>query len=384
MRSEPRVLITVGADTARDSNSGPRRDYAVTAAALSAEILDRRSVTRSRTARVIARFIGVPAAQAWLAFGLRHRYEAIVTDGEHVGIPLALLLRLTRSRVRHVTIGHRLTAKKKRAFFTVLGVHERMDRIAVHSRKQAERAVADLGIAPERLDLIPYQVDTRYWAPGGVTEERLVVSAGLEHRDYATLFRAVSDMGVPVVIGAASYWSHHRASRARVPANVSIDSFGYDALRDLYARAAIVVVPLVDIDNQAGVTTLLEAMAMGKAVVVTQSAGQTDVIEDRRATPRGRLRPRPKSLTRLLADRAGLPVEPTGFYVAPGDADGLRAAIAYLLDHPEERARLGRAGRRVAEELYTVELFAERLRSIVFDTLQPAREATTLSRATYG
>jgi glycosyltransferase involved in cell wall biosynthesis len=384
VRSEPRVLITVGADRARDSKGGPRRDYAVTAAELSADILDRGSIERSRTARLIGRLIGVPAAQAWLAFSLRGRYDAILTDGEHVGIPLALLLRLSRSRVRHVTIGHRLTAKKKRAFFKVLGVHERMDRIAVHSRRQQELAVGDLGIASDRLDLIPYQVDTRYWAPRGVADDRLVVSAGLEHRDYATLFRAVSDLGAPVVIGAASYWSRHHASRARVPANVRIDSFGYDALRDLYARAAVVVVPLTDIDNQAGVTTVLEAMAMGKPVVVTQSAGQTDVIEDRRVKPRGALRPRPLSLTRLLADRAGLTVEPTGFYVAPGDADGLRAAINYLLDHPEERARLGRAGRRAAEELFTVELFAQRLRSIVLETLRPAYETPTLSRATYG
>lgn len=378
------MLITVGADTARDVNIGPRRDYAVTAAALRAEILDRRSVERSRTARLIRRLIGVPAAQAWLAFGLRGRYDAILTDGEHVGIPLALLLRLSRSRVRHVTIGHRLTAKKKRVFFKVLGVQQRMDRIAVHSRNQRDLAVGDLGIASYRLDLIPYQVDTRYWAPRGVAEDRLVVSAGLEHRDYATLFRAVSDLDAPVVIGAASYWSRHHASRATLPANVRVENFGYDALRDLYARAAVVVVPLVDIDNQAGITTVLEAMAMGKAVVVTQSAGQTDVVEDRRAKPRGALRPRPLSLTRLLGDRAGLTVEPTGFYVAPGDADGLRAAITYLLDHPEERGRLGRAGRRAAEELFTVELFARRLGAIVLETLRPAYETPTLGRASYG
>jgi glycosyltransferase involved in cell wall biosynthesis len=384
VNSRPRILITVGADTARESNAGPRRDYAVTAAALNATVLDRRSVNQSRAARLIARIIGVPAAQAWLAFRLRGRYEAILTDGEHVGIPLALLLRLTRSPVRHVTIGHRLTAKKKRAFFRVLGVAERMDRIAVHSRIQRERAVDDLGIASRRLDLIPYQVDTRYWAPRDVAEDRLIVSAGLEHRDYATLFRAVAGLDAPVIIGAASYWSRHHASQATAPANVRIDSFDYAALRDLYARAALVVVPLMDIDNQAGVTTLLEAMAMGKAVVVTQSAGQTDVIEDRRVKPRGALRQRPLSLTRLLADRAGLHVEPTGFYVAPGDADGLRAAITYLLDHPEERARLGRAGRRIAEELFTIELFAERLGSIVLDTLRPAYETSTLSRATYG
>jgi glycosyltransferase involved in cell wall biosynthesis len=382
--SQPRVLVTVGADSARDSATGPRRDYAVTADALGADLLDLRSVEQSRMTRAIARLIGVPAAQAWLAFAMRSRYDAILTDGEHVGIPLALMLRLSRSRVRHVTIGHRLTARKKKPFFKVFGVQARMERIAVHSRMQRDLAVRDLGVAPGRVELIPYQVDTRFWAPRDVLEDRLVVSAGLEHRDYETLFRAVSGLNALVVIGAASHWSRHRATGSTVPANVRVDKFDYQALRDLYARAALVVVPLMDIDNQAGVTTILEAMAMGKAVVVTQSAGQTDVIEDRRTKPRAGLRPRAVSLTRVLADRAGLSVEPTGFYVAPGDHDGLRSAIAYLLDHPEERARLGRAGRRAAEEHFTVELFAERIRSIVLGTLAPSVESGALSRASVG
>jgi glycosyltransferase involved in cell wall biosynthesis len=333
---------------------------------------------------MIARCLGLPAALAWLAFAARAGHDAILTDGEHVAIPLALLLRLSRSRVRHVTIGHRLTAKKKRPFFTVLGAHKRIDRIAVHSRNQRELAIRDLGIPEDRIELIPYQVDTRYWSPHAVPEDRLVVSAGLEHRDYQTLFRAAAGLDASVVIGAASYWSRHRASGAPMPANVRVGSFDYAALRDLYARAALIVVPLRDIDNQAGVTTLLEAMAMGKAVVVTQSAGQTDVVEDRRAAPRGALPPRPPSLTRLLLERAGLPVEQTGLYVAPGDADGLRAALTYLLDHPEERSRLGRAGRRAAEELYTVELFAQRLRSLVLDSLRAAYESGAMRPAVDG
>lgn len=384
MSAQPRVLLVVGTDTSRDMKAGPRRDYAVLAQALGATVLDLGDVRRSRAARAIGRVAGPAAAQAWLAFRRRATFDAIVTDGEHVGIPLALLLRLTHSPVRHVTIGHRLTAKKKRAFFTVLRVHERMDRIAVHSRNQRDVAIRALGIATERLELVPYQVDTRYWTPGGVTEDRLIVSAGLEHRDYSTLFRAASDLDASVVVGAASNWSRHRASGNVVPANIRLGSFDYEGLRSLYARAALVVVPLKDIDNQAGVTTLLEAMAMGKAVVVTQTSGQTDVVEDRRAAARGALRQRAASLTRVLADRAGLPVEPTGFYVAPGDADGLRAAMTYLLEHPEERARLGQAGRRAAEELYTVELFAERLRAIVLDTLHRSFDSATAGRTAYG
>jgi len=205
---------------------------------------------------------------------------------------------------------------------------------------------------------------------------------GLKFHD-GTLFDAVAGSDVRVVIGAASHWSRHGFGGHAPPPNVQVGSFDYESLRALYARASIVVVPLVDIDNQAGITTILEAMAMGKPVIVTQSLGQTDVVEDRRR-PRDGLRSRPASLTRLIAGRLGIPVEATGFYVAPGDAVGLRRAIDYLLAHPDVRAQLGSSGRRVAEELFTVEHFAERMRSLVLASLDATHDGHLLRRALYG
>ena len=347
---------------------GPRKDYLELERSLGATLLDRSCVAQSRIARVLARTVGMPTAQAWLAFRRRHGYRAILTDGEHIAIPLALLLKLARARIPHVTIGHRLTAAKKRPFFRLLRVQSHIARIALHSRRQCELAVAELGITPQSVIFLPYQVDTDFWRPQHVAEERLICSAGLEFRDYPTLIAAVEGLDVKVVIGAASHWSKRRSTAEGVPMPESIEvgSFGYVSLRDLYARAALVVVPLDDIDFQAGVTTILEAMAMGKAVVVTHSAGQTDVVEDRRSVTRGRIpRARPPSLLRQFAEVAGVELEPSGFYVLPEDADALRRAIVFLLDHPEERAELGAAGRRTVEQLMSVEHFAERLRAVV-------------------
>jgi len=98
-------------------------------------------------------------------------------------------------------------------------------------------------------------------------------------------------------------------------------------LRDLYARARVVVVPLHDVDFDAGVTTITEAMAMGRAVVVTRTRGQVDVVRDGE----------------------------TGLYVPPGDPAALRAAVRYLLDHPAEAARMGRHGRALAESRHTLD-----------------------------
>lgn len=378
----PRVLAVVGADTSTEPATGPRRDYAVLAARLGATVLDLRSIDRSLVARVIRRAAGKGPAQAWLAFRRRAEADVIVTDGEHVGIPLALLLAASRSRVKHITIAHRLTSPKKRVFLRTLRAHDRIDRIAVHSRHQHEFARLELGLPAERLALIPYQVDTEFWSPTGAAEERLIVSAGLEYRDYPTLLRATRGLDVQVVIGAASNWSRHGFAADALPPNARVGSFDYAALRDLYARAAVVVVPLVDVDNQAGVTTILEAMAMGKAVIVTQSRGQTDVVEDRRAPERGAPRPRPISLARMLAAERRIDLEPNGFYVPPGDEGALRRAVTYLLDHPEERARLGRAGRDLATRLFTVEDFAARIAELV--AAVGPRAATALPRLQYG
>jgi glycosyltransferase involved in cell wall biosynthesis len=367
------VLLVVSADLAggllaQGPAPGPRKDYAVLAGVLRADVLDRTAVRHSALGRLLARAFGVPVAQAWLAFRQRRRYSAILTDGEHIGIPLALLLKLAGAATPHVTIGHRLTAPKKRLFFRWLKVHSHMARIAVHCRRQYELAVSALGIPAERLAFVPYQVDVDFWRPQPVAEERLISSAGLEFRDYPTLFAAVEGLDVQVVIGAASYWSKRRNTAAGrpLPDNVRVGAFDYGALRALYARSAVVVVPLDDVDFQAGITCILEAMAMGKPVVVTHSHGQTDVVEDRRAKTRGRPeRPRPVSLLRLLAQESGVALEPNGFYVPPRDPASLRRALEYLLQHPEERARLGDAGRRTVERLMTVDHFAARMARLV-------------------
>jgi glycosyltransferase involved in cell wall biosynthesis len=363
-----RVLLVISVDDRVPRGPGPRKDYKVLAAELSAATIDRSHVERSGILRCLARWVGVAPLQAWLAFRQRARYDVIVTDGEHIGLPLALMLKLARSKVGHLTIGHRITAAKKRPFFKWLKAHSHINYIALHSRVQYEVAIRELGIPAKHLALIPYQVDADFWCPQPVAEERLICSAGLEFRDYPTLMTAVQGLDVEVVIGAASHWSKRRntATHTALPANVHVSAFDYPALRNLYARSSIVVVPLDDTDFQAGVTTILEAMAMAKPVIVTHSLGQTDVIEDRRAATRGaQPRMRPPSLVRSFAELAGVAIEPTGFYVPPEDPAALRRAIDHLLDHPEDRRRLGEAGRQTVERLLTVDHFAARICQLV-------------------
>ena len=312
----------------------PTMDYDALAAALradggGADVLDYRAVDadRSLLVRLARRAAGRDGALAVMGFLRRDHYDALYTNGENVGIPLALLLKLARRRPGHVTIGHHLSTGKKRLFFTLLKAHRQIDTIFVYAQTQWDFAQEHLGIPASRLRLIPFHADDDFYRPQPETptQDDQICAAGLEWRDYPTLIDAVAEMpDLQVRLAAASPWSRHAdetAGRA-LPPGVEARRYEYGELRTLYARSAFVVVPLYENDFQAGVTTILEAMAMGKAVVTTRTAGQTDVIVEGE----------------------------TGLYVSPGDTLGWREAIARLRADAEMRARLGRSGRHWVEQ----------------------------------
>jgi glycosyltransferase involved in cell wall biosynthesis len=114
------------------------------------------------------------------------------------------------------------------------------------------------------------------------------------------------------------------------------------------------------VDNPAGITTILEAMAMGKAVIATATAGQRDVVRGRLCTrfgPSGEPIGGPFNFGfdgDCLSDC-------TGLYVPPGDPAALRSAIEYLLSHPNEAREMGAAGRRLVEQHMTLDQFVVRV-----------------------
>jgi glycosyltransferase involved in cell wall biosynthesis len=276
-------------------------------------------------------------------------HDVVFSDGEHVGIPLALALRAFGIATPHLVIGHHLTTRAKAPLIRNLRAHQGMTRILVHSSHQRDLAHRELGIPAAKLDYVPYYADTEFWCPTNVGEEALVVAAGREHRDYATLAEACGGLRARVFVAAGSVHSPAATSRNPVewPGNFEQGFADYRKLRDLYGRASVVVVPLVETDFQAGVTTVLEAMAMGKAVVVTATRGQSEVVRD------------------------GL----TGITVPPGDAEQLRDAIRYLLESPAERRRLGWAAREAVVCGFSLEAYGERLAAHLADLALANRAA---------
>jgi glycosyltransferase involved in cell wall biosynthesis len=345
-----RALLTVSGTIPPDLDAlvaqgqRPRADYRLLAAAFDADLLDVAAARAAggRIGRALERVGGAGALIAWACFRQRARYEVIVTDGEQVGLPLAALCRLAGRRgTRHVMIVHILSVPKKVALMRVLRLTNIIDRFVVYCTAQRDHLVDRLGAPPGRVTLTPFMVDQQFFSEAAVaaSRQRMICSAGLERRDYPTLMAAVDGLDATVVIAAASPWSKWADSSAAAepPPNVDVRRLGFVDLRQLYADSSIVVMPLQETDFQAGITTILEAMAMARPVICTRTTGQTDVIVD----------------------------GATGIYVPPDDPAALRDAIVSLLDDPDRADGLGCAARRWVEEHATVDRYAAGLATVV-------------------
>jgi glycosyltransferase involved in cell wall biosynthesis len=261
--------------------------------------------------------------------------DVVFSDGEHLGMPLALAMRALRLSKPHLMLGHHVTSKTKRYIFRTLRPQAKISRLLVHSTRQLKLAMTELGVPRSKLAFVPYGVDPDFWSPRSMAEERLVISVGREHRDYSTLAQACDRLGARVFIAAGSLFSSsaRQDSPNAWPDNFEVGFAAPISLRDWYQRASVVVVPLVPNDFQAGVTVILEAMAMAKAVVVTATAGQRDIIEN------------------------GL----TGVLVPPSDPHALRDVIDLLLENANERRRLGANAREAAANRFGLDAYADAL-----------------------
>ena len=365
--SRRRVLLTVSGNISEHieeqiaQKKRPNADYMAMARTFEADLLDYAETRRQSSwfGRVLERIGGPNLLMAWSCFRKRHEYEVIFTDGEQIGIPLALLTKFLgfgRRGARHLMIVHILSVGKKMLFFDKLAIQSHIDTFFVYSTWQKQFIEKRWNVPSERVVFTPFMVDADFFAPDQVTPgstelskelldgKPMICAVGLEFRDYPTLMKAVKGLDVHVVVAAGSPWSKREDSTKgeEIPENVTVRRFSQYDLRQVYADCTFMVMPLYNVEFQAGVTALLEAMAMSKAVICSQTPGQTDVV---------------------------IPGE-TGLYVPPGDAQALRKAIKQLLENPKEAERMGQNGRQRISEYMSLDRYVERLNRYVQEAAQ--------------
>lgn len=329
------ALLAVRTLSSGNADSRPRSDVELLAALPGTRVVDPPRPGRSRRLEELA---GADVRHALAA--RRTHPDCYLSFTERLGAPAALLDR----RARHVCVAHNFN-RQRRLFEQATHWMRRSERIVVVSRRQRE-LVVDSGVAEDAVVFLPDYVDTAFFDPAraaagppapDLPARPFALAVGQEQRDHGLVLGAVQDTGLDAVLIPSSSWVTTSGLPQTLPPGVTVRTgIPYAELRALYAAAAVVVVAVrPGTEYAAGVNGLLEGLAMGKPVVVTDTPGLRDHIDERFMQ-----------------------------VVPAGDRGAAAEAVRTALAHGDDPAR-HRAVREHAVGAYTVERYAEDLRRLV-------------------
>ncbi len=271
--------------------------------------------------------------EAVLLLGLRSRHDIVVTMGAReslaYGLLCALLFRPSKQILCEVFIDEEYSSnplwKLKTALYRL--VARRSIGVLTNSSAEVESVSERFGIPRPKVRYVPMHSNIHepsMWD----RNDGFVLSAGRTLRDYDTLLKVAPRIKAPITIIAGV----QDAFPTPLPDNVTIlREVSREQYLDHLRRCAVVAIPLIPSARATGQVVLLEAMACGKPVVATRSAGTADHIEHGK----------------------------NGVLVEPGDGDALAREINELLGDSGLARRLGQQAVEDVKARYTFDIHAE-------------------------
>ncbi len=324
-----------------EAGRAPRLDYRLVAEHMKASVIECAPPPTALQGHKATRLLRSLKTNFQSAIQLLRRIpddSIIYSTGETWGLPVSLAQRLLGRSCVHVVYVHRVFSPGWGNLLRCLNGLMQVDGWICITRYQAGLLRSTLGSKGSHVAVVSQGVDTAFFDPAKANPAGLrpyILAVGTEMRNYTLLFEAVRNLDVEVVVKASSAWmAAARREFTSVPSNVRIISqrLSYVQLRDLYAGAALVVTPLYDTPQAAGITTILEAMTMQKCVVATQSSGLPDI---------------------LIHGETGTIVE--------SSPQALMETLEQLLAAPQHRYDLACAGRRAVMDTATIEHHAQQV-----------------------
>jgi glycosyltransferase involved in cell wall biosynthesis len=211
-----------------------------------------------------------------------------------------------------------------------------------------------LGVAPERVSVVPFAVDTRYYSPsetdGPAGGGGVVAVGGDSRRDYATLMDAARIAGVPVTVVCYP----RNISGLDLPPQVKVlSNLSHDEYRRLLLKADLVVTPTIAPAYPSGQTVVLEAMSMGRATLTTDSPAMREYVTD------------------------GV----DGVLVPPRAPAEMAHLIGDLLKDDDQRQSLGAAAAKTVHAYFKLEHMWQRIAELLRVALEDQPPGTGVSRA---
>ncbi|NJL62578.1 MAG: glycosyltransferase family 4 protein [Methylacidiphilales bacterium] len=241
--------------------------------------------------------------------------DVIFCNKEQIGIPVAALCSSSNVRPKIVVFSYKINRPRGYLALKLFKAAEKIDLFLTYTPSETKFLRNYLGLPENRVCQIYSQppIDTSFFTPGQVSYKKtrpLIVSGGWEQRDYRTLAIATQDLDVDVKVSALSP-SRNASTKSLpkvMPSNMYCGFYDWCDLLQLYRDSDLVVIPLFKNNFEAGLTTLFEALACQKPVIISRSS--------------------PEIVCKLID--SGIV---TGFN--PGDSNGLKQAIIKILNQPQ-------------------------------------------------
>jgi len=207
--------------------------------------------------------------------------DIIIATVDSCGLPVAMLkfLRILKQPVIYISQGlsdrFETTSPKSWKLILFRNIYSKflnsIDRILVLGEGAVQPLVKHLSIKPEKVSFIPFGIDREFWTlDKSQTVRDYILSVGSDlARDYNTLLNAIGNYPLQIVTRLPVLGRENQ--------QVTVSSNFTDIeLRDLYRQARFVITPLQDVAQPSGQSATLQAMACGKAVILTETKGLWD------------------------------------------------------------------------------------------------------------
>jgi len=270
-----------------------------------------------------------------------HRYDLIISHGAQSAILLAFMRSILG--IKHpphiiIDVGCLNGGRSRQPELSLFKLAMRsLSSLIYHVSSQKDHYERYFPFLSDKAFYIPFGVDTDFFVPVDVKLENYILAVGYKFRDWKTLMQAFKDIGKDIKLKIVGP-KRRDIEIENIPLNVSHQPYvSITILKDLIAKAKIIVLPLVDIPYAHGQMSLLQSMAMGKAVIVTKVPATIDYVVD--------------------GENALL--------VNVYDSEDMRNKIELLLNNPQEISRLGRNARKSVEEKFNEKNMAENIYSSI-------------------
>lgn len=218
--------------------------------------------------------------------------------------------------------------------------------ILVFSKYERRLLIKRFQLKPKKVNVFYFGVDLNYWDKNRVADKEksgeFVLTVGNDlYRDYQLLLNSYN-LALPLKIITKSLKAKHFKNLPKATFQ-HYQEISNETLRKLYHQAKFVIVPLKNTEATSGLSVVLQAFAMGKAVLLAKTPAMQEFFKDYKHV----------------------------LYYQIGKPASLREKLRELSNNQKLQDKLAKNGRKIVEEKFNSQNMGRNLLRIIKNYLGP-------------